>query len=119
MTEKELKEKIAEVALDASWSDMFGDHYSIGENAANAIADALIANGATIRPKAKWRYDENADEPKCSICGRRALYSPITLGHGAEACVICLSVFCPHCGAEMDGEEDEADILREGEDGEA
>lgn len=43
MTEQELREKIVKIALNTSWTDMFGDHYSIGESAANAIADALIA----------------------------------------------------------------------------
>ena len=45
MTEQELREKIVKIALNTSWTDMFGDHYSIGESAANAIADALIAAG--------------------------------------------------------------------------
>ena len=45
MTEQELREKIVKIALNTSWTDMFGDHYSIGESAANAIADALIASG--------------------------------------------------------------------------
>ena len=45
MTEQELREKIVKIALNTSWTDMFGDHYSIGESAANAIADTLIAAG--------------------------------------------------------------------------
>ena len=45
MTEQELREKIVKIALNTSWTDMFGDHYSMGESAANAIADALIAAG--------------------------------------------------------------------------
>lgn len=45
MTEQGLREKIVKIALNTSWTDMFGDHYSIGESAANAIADALIAAG--------------------------------------------------------------------------
>ena len=45
MSEQELREKIVKIALNTSWTDMFGDHYSIGESAANAIADALIMAG--------------------------------------------------------------------------
>lgn len=43
MDNNELKKKIVDIALHAEWTDMFGDHYSIGKYAANAIADALIA----------------------------------------------------------------------------
>lgn len=45
MTNDELKKKIVDIALHAEWTDMFGDHNSIGKYAANAIADALIAAG--------------------------------------------------------------------------
>lgn len=53
MTEQELREKIVKIALNTSWTDMFGDHYSIGESAANAIADALIAAG--IGDVTEWK----------------------------------------------------------------
>ena len=43
MNNDELKKKIVDIALHAEWTDMFGDHNSIGKYAANAIADALIA----------------------------------------------------------------------------
>lgn len=43
MDNNELKKKIVDIALHAEWTDMFGDHNSIGKYAANAIADALIA----------------------------------------------------------------------------
>lgn len=45
MNSEELKKKIVDIALHAEWTDMFGDHNSIGKYAANAIADALIAAG--------------------------------------------------------------------------
>ena len=45
MDNNELKKKIVDIALHAEWTDMFGDHNSIGKYAANAIADALIAAG--------------------------------------------------------------------------
>lgn len=45
MNNEELKKKIVDIALHAEWTDMFGDHNSIGKYAANAIADALIAAG--------------------------------------------------------------------------
>lgn len=45
MTNEELKKKIVDIALHAEWTDIFGDHNSIGKYAANAIADALIAEG--------------------------------------------------------------------------
>lgn len=45
MNNDELKKKIVDIALHAEWTDIFGDHNSIGKYAANAIADALIAAG--------------------------------------------------------------------------
>jgi hypothetical protein len=45
MNNEELKKKIVDIALHAEWTDMFGDHNSIGKYAANAIADAIIAAG--------------------------------------------------------------------------
>ena len=57
MTEQELREKIVKIALNTSWTDMFGDHYSIGESAANAIADALIAAGIGDVKEAEHRVD--------------------------------------------------------------
>ena len=45
MNNDDLKKKIVDIALHAEWTDMFGDHNSIGKYAANAIADALIAAG--------------------------------------------------------------------------
>ena len=45
LKDERIKAKIVEIALHAEWTDMFGDHYSIGESAANAIADVLIAAG--------------------------------------------------------------------------
>ena len=45
MNNEELKKKIVDIALHAEWTDIFGDHNSIGKYAANAIADALIAAG--------------------------------------------------------------------------
>ena len=45
MNNEALKKKIVDIALHAEWTDIFGDHNSIGKYAANAIADALIAAG--------------------------------------------------------------------------
>ena len=45
MNNDELKKKIVDIALHAEWTDIFGDHNSIGKYAANAIADALIKAG--------------------------------------------------------------------------
>ena len=55
MTEQELRERIVKIALNTSWTDMFGDHYSIGKSAANAIADALIAAGIGDVKEIKYR----------------------------------------------------------------
>ena len=66
MTEQELREKIVKIALNTSWTDMFGDHYSIGESAANAIADALIAAG--IGDVSKLQRECNSKEEAYNKC---------------------------------------------------
>lgn len=81
------------------------------------IADALIENGLTVRQKAKWLWDYEDDAPKCSVCGKRAMYQPHEKENGEKLCFITLSLFCPHCGAEMENEmcEEDTEEYRERE----
>lgn len=47
------REKIIKIVREAKWRDMFGDHHGICEPQAEAIADALLANG--IGDVAAWK----------------------------------------------------------------
>lgn len=51
----------------------------------------------TIEPvkRGKWECDEDDFVPTCSECGKAPLVDGFSL---------CLSPYCPHCGAKMDGE---------------
>ena len=59
------------------------------------LADALIANGVTVRERGRWedvalRFTQVKE--KCNVCGG------IVYAHGFN--------FCPNCGADMRGEEE-------------
>ena len=69
--------------------------YEVTMNA-EPIAEALIANGVTVREKGEWihqEHEEYGDLYRCSLCG--VLHMDYT-GRGN---------FCPNCGAKMDGEK--------------
>ena len=90
MTEQELRERIVKIALNTSWTDMFGDHYSIGESAANAIADDLIAAGIGDVKEEEHRA-EKAEQLKNQYCRallnlarRYVAKTNMTLSHGNE-----------------------------------
>lgn len=59
-------------------------------------------NEEMTEKRAIWKWDDKNNEPKCSVCGGRALYAPEINGYGAKVCFITLSPYCPHCGAKMD-----------------
>ena len=73
---------------------------------AEVLADHLIANGVTVRERGRWERDQVewcdpfvdslplwVDVMQCSVCK-----GYIEGSHGKN--------FCPHCGADMRGEED-------------
>lgn len=69
------------------------------------------------RRHGKWLWDYEEDAPKCSLCGGRAMYQPHQNGNGEKLCFITLSLYCPHCGAEMEEDmcEEDTDEYREQE----
>ena len=97
----DVREKLIELLME-TFPNASGDrgYYA-------CCADELIANGVTVRQKGKWNTDEVDGEDSfgqstkillycnCSECGRgnnKPTYS-----------------YCPHCGADMRGEEHEID----------
>lgn len=79
-------------------------------------ADWLLGEGLMIKRQAKWLWDDE-EAPKCSHCGGRAMYQPHEKENGEKLCFVTLSLFCPHCGAEMENEmcEEDTEEYRERE----
>ncbi len=68
------------------------------------IANAPVANVAPVK-HGRWEIsDIPCERFKCSVCGGGAWY------YDYEGDV-SRSRFCPNCGAKMDGELDEEDVL--------
>lgn len=69
------------------------------------VADYLIANGVTVRDKAKWKLridDCDCEYVMCSACGAVFYnYDEDTIDYTPD--------FCVGCGADMRGEEHEID----------
>ena len=88
----ELFKEIATLSVDGS--------NPMGQGYCAAISDVsnLITNQPTFEPvkRGKWECDEDDFVPTCSECGKVPL---------ADGFCLCLSPYCPHCGAQMDGED--------------
>lgn len=92
MDNKELKDKIANILKDYTKENHIMASHAILES----YADALIANGMTIRERGEWIKRTPCSEPECSKCGR---CPKLVFG--------MLPDFCPHCGRDMRGMKDE------------
>ncbi len=97
------REKLIELQRNANRAfslDRFNcDHFGF-------VADHLISHGVTVRERGRWLYDSGSGKYFCSACDEEALsFKKDTLGYG-ELYEVCLTDFCPHCGADMRGEED-------------
>lgn len=117
MTQEELKEKTVKIINE--WHrfqkrDAHGNTIWQTKDS-EKLANALISAGITQKQKAKWLWDDEEDEPKCSCCGGRAEYTPLENKNGAKMAFITLSFYCPHCGAEMqrDMYDDEEEDMEE------
>lgn len=92
MNNKELKDKIANILKDYTKEN----HIKASHTILECYADQLIANGATIRERGQWIKRTPDSEPECSKCGR---CPKLVFG--------ILPDFCPRCGSDMRGMEDE------------
>lgn len=69
------------------------------------VFDAIIALVESFNAEAEqqkrgiWAKDSESGKMQCSFCK----YEPLSLTHDNEHTYTALSLFCPHCGAEMDG----------------
>lgn len=59
-----------------------------------------------VRKKGEWLYDSGSEKYFCSNCGENALEYKRTYVDNSVLVETMLSDYCPHCGADMRGEED-------------
>lgn len=72
----------------------------------SVLVDHLIADGVTVRERGRWLYDSGSDKYFCPARGENALSFKKDTLYGGDLYEVCLTDFCPNCGADMRGEED-------------
>ena len=71
------------------------------EDLANELEDFPATDVAPVR-HGRWQYNTDFYVWRCSECGKNP-----TKGTGVVTTAEKLPAYCPHCGAQMDGAEDE------------
>lgn len=104
MTQEELKQRLIEL-LNETFSEQYEKR---GLLTAPHTAEALIANGVTIRERGEWRFGTQNGQKGyyCTKCGAGFAHSP-----NAEW-IAKSHKFCPECGADMRGWKDEKGTQR-------
>ena len=100
----DIKEKLIEI-LKTKY-DHFCDQYSINKDSKyiENLASHLIANGVTVVRHGQWIYSVESGEYACSACDENALSFKIDTLYDEDLYEICLTDYCPNCGARMDEE---------------
>ena len=81
-------------------------------------ADAITMNGVKILnqfpssdvepvKRGRWIYNAESGECVCSACGENALSFRKDTLYGVDLYETCLTDYCPNCGADMRGINDE------------
>ena len=100
----DIKEKLIEI-LKTKY-DHFCDQCSINKDSKyiENLASHLISNGVTVARHGRWIYNIESGEYVCSACGENALSFRKDTLYGGDLYEICLTDYCPNCGARMDEE---------------
>ena len=91
MNQEELKQRLIAL-LNKTFNEQYEKRRLLTEV---HTAEALIANGVTIRERGEWK-----DNTFCSRCGYFA-------EDGEGHIMMSFDDFCPRCGADMRGVKDE------------
>ena len=90
-----IKKKLVEILNRFVYDDWYGN---------DDIAEKLISNGVTIERHGRWIYNIESGEYVCSACGENALSFRKDTLYGGDLYEICLTDYCPNCGARMNEE---------------
>ena len=95
----DVMEKLTELLDDMQRS---GTSY-FGSSVENKkIATHLISNGVTVVRHGQWLYDSRNGKYFCSACDDYALSLKKDTLYGDDLYDVCLTDYCPSCGARMD-----------------
>ena len=94
-----------------SHADEFSDVFSRQEKAvliggSTACIDKCPTVDAVPVVHGRWLYDSGSGKYFCSACDEYALSFKKDTLYGGDLYEVCLTDYCPHCGAKMDGEDD-------------
>ena len=100
----DIKEKLIEI-LKTKY-DHFCDQCSINKDSKyiENLASYLISNGVTVVRHGQWIYNVESGEYACSACDENALSFRKDTLYGGDLYEICLTDYCPNCGAKMNEE---------------
>ena len=88
--------------------DHFCDQCSINKDSKyiENLASHLISNGVTAVRHGQWIYNIESGEYLCSACNENALSFRKDTIYGVNLYEVCLTDYCPNCGAKMNEEVD-------------
>ena len=58
----------------------------------------------------RWLYDSGSGRYFCSACGEYALSFKKDTLYGGDIYEVCLTDYCPNCGAKMDGGNEDVNL---------
>lgn len=84
------------------------DQYSLGlfhgaEYDAKLIDEIPTVDAVEV-VHGRWLYDSGSGKYSCSACDENALSFRKDTLYGGDLYEVCLTDYCPNCGAKMDGE---------------
>ena len=66
--------------------------------------DVMQSNKLVEQKHGRWLYDSGSGKHFCSACDECALSFKKDTLYGGELYEVCLTDYCPNCGAKMDGD---------------
>ena len=78
--------------------------YADGWNSAIAIIENAPTVDAVEVVHGRWLYDSGSGKYFCSACDEYALSFKKDTLYGGELYEVCITDYCPNCGAKMDGD---------------
>ena len=103
---KALREAVdnADADIVAEYDDGTCDWGFGRENILEVINNIPAADVAPVR-HGRWMYDSGSGKYFCSACDEYALSFKKDTLYGGDLYEVCLTDYCPSCGAKMDSEQ--------------
>ena len=86
------------------WLENGENEYVYDTNAVLNSIDAQPTVQAVEVVHARWLYDSGNGKYFCSACDEYAISFKKDTLYGGDLYEVCLSDYCPNCGAKMDGD---------------